>query len=306
MLEAWAGVPAARALDAGRDLMAARPPARERAPARCRRRAAREGFAAEAVLRARRRGDRLLGGAAGARARRRRAAGGPARRAAADARPAVGPAQPLPRPPRTGWPSWAAPAAARAAAARPRRRAHRRARRGRAVAALLTLTWTAGTVLIARRWSALYAGGVIAATGAMLAGVAGARRCWRPPPRSPPWRSAPRCACRRPTSSTPPGRARRALAAMLIGAGLGAAAGGRPERRLDGGRRSGARPAPVDGRRVLGRLPPVEVPAGHPARAVRRAGGGRRRRATRRGRACACCSARWAGSSPPPWCSPGC
>jgi hypothetical protein len=39
------------------------------------------------------------------------------------------------------------------------------------VAGLLTLTWTGGTVLIRRGWSLGYAAAVVAATGAMLAGV---------------------------------------------------------------------------------------------------------------------------------------
>jgi hypothetical protein len=89
------------------------------------------------------------------------------------------------------------------------------------VAALLTLTWTGGTVLIRRRWSPAYAALVIGATGAMLAGVAalavvavtaaattiGVVLALRVPA---------------PTIPQPPGRKRRAVAATMIGAGLGA------------------------------------------------------------------------------------
>jgi hypothetical protein len=42
---------------------------------------------------------------------------------------------------------------------------------GGTLAGLLTITWTGGTVLIRRRWSAVYVGTVLLATGAMLAGA---------------------------------------------------------------------------------------------------------------------------------------
>ena len=69
----------------------------------------------------------------------------------------------------------------------------------------------------------------------------------------------------------PPGRCGRAVAAAMIGAGLGVAAGRRPQRRLDRRRGAGARPAAVDRGELLGRLSPVALPAGDPAGAVGRA-----------------------------------
>ena len=43
--------------------------------------------------------------------------------------------------------------------------------RSGAVAGLLTLTWTGGTIVIRRRWSLAYAGMVVLASGAMIAGM---------------------------------------------------------------------------------------------------------------------------------------
>jgi hypothetical protein len=45
--------------------------------------------------------------------------------------------------------------------------------RSGALAGLLTLTWTGGTIVIRRRWSLLYAGMVVLATVAMVAGLPG-------------------------------------------------------------------------------------------------------------------------------------
>jgi hypothetical protein len=91
---------------------------------------------------------------------------------------------------------------------------------GGAVAALLTVTWTAGTVLICRRWSVVYAAGVIGAAGLMLAGlpalpVLGVTAALAA--------LAVAAALRGPVPDVllPAGRARRALAATAIGASLG-------------------------------------------------------------------------------------
>jgi hypothetical protein len=88
------------------------------------------------------------------------------------------------------------------------------------VAGLLTLTWTGGTILIRRGWSAGYAGAVVVATGAMLAGasapavlqsIAGATTI------------AVALALRLPETRPmhEPGRWGRALRAGVIGFGLG-------------------------------------------------------------------------------------
>ena len=176
----------------------------------------REGLAAEAVvLRAGGAGDRLLGRAAGGRARRRRGRARPARRAPADARAPVGAAQPLPRPP--AGPRAAAPRRPRARGCAPSLLVGGPAvadgARAGTVAALLTLTWTGGTVLIRRRWSAAYAGASCIAPRRRCspgcAALARARGHGRGDGR---WRVvAARCE-RPPARPQPPGRTRRAVA----------------------------------------------------------------------------------------------
>jgi hypothetical protein len=91
---------------------------------------------------------------------------------------------------------------------------------GGAVAGLLTVTWTGGTILIRRRWPAVYGGLILLATPAMIldlpalavlgttavltvVGVALALRGWTAP------------------EDRSPGHWQRALSAGLIGAGLG-------------------------------------------------------------------------------------
>jgi hypothetical protein len=89
-----------------------------------------------------------------------------------------------------------------------------------AVAGLMTLTWTGGTILIRRRWAAGYVGVIIVATAAMLGGM------------SPPavlgvtaaiTTLGVLAAVRAPTAGSlhPPGRWGRALSAGAIGIGLG-------------------------------------------------------------------------------------
>jgi hypothetical protein len=89
-----------------------------------------------------------------------------------------------------------------------------------AVAGLMTLTWTGGTILIRRRWAPGYLGVIIVATAAMLGGM------------SPPavlgvtaaiTTLGVLAAVRAPTAGSlhPPGRWGRALSAGAIGVGLG-------------------------------------------------------------------------------------
>ncbi len=89
-----------------------------------------------------------------------------------------------------------------------------------AVAGLMTLTWTGGTILIRRRWAAGYVGVILVATAAMLGGM------------SPPavlgvtaaiTTLGVLAAVRAPTAGSlyPPGRWGRALSAGAIGIGLG-------------------------------------------------------------------------------------
>ena len=226
VLEAWAGVPAGEALDAGAAAHAVlSAPPRSRARAGCRHRRARPAsrFEALAFVAA----VVAMACWAGPLAAEPGRTDGPERAdrgAAAHALAAVVPAQPLP-----GAPAWARqprampwvlagvavalvglPSAALGADG--------------AVAALLTLTWTAGTILIGRRWSAAYAAAVGLATVAMLEGllplavlavvatattaaavVAAVRAAAR----------------RRVTEARYPGRWGRALTAGTIGAGLG-------------------------------------------------------------------------------------
>ena len=89
-----------------------------------------------------------------------------------------------------------------------------------AVAGLMTLTWTGGTILIRRRWAAGYVGVIIAATVAMLAGIAplgvlGVAAAITT--------LGVLAAVRAPTAGSlhPPGRWGRALSAGAIGIGLG-------------------------------------------------------------------------------------
>ena len=62
-------------------------------------------------------------------------------------------------------------AAAPPAGGRARRRAGGAVRPSGALAGLLTLTWTGGTIVIRRHWSLVYAGMVVLASAAMVAGL---------------------------------------------------------------------------------------------------------------------------------------
>ena len=222
VLEAWAGVPAARALDAGRDLMAAHTPPREKSAGAVPAAPAREGFAAEAV-------SFVLAVVAIA------CWAAPLARELGTDVLRTGLLVALPLTLALQWGLRSRYLGRKDGMAHLGRHGRVLAvlpvvlvagltaalGEGGTVAALLTLTWTAGTVLIARRWSALYAGGVIAATGAMLAGV----------PALPVLAATAALATVAVVAALrvqaddvlqPPGRARRAVAAMLIGAGLGA------------------------------------------------------------------------------------
>ena len=221
VLEAWAGVPAGRALDAGRELMAVRTPQREKSAGALPEAPVREGFAAEAV-------SFVLAVVAIA------CWAAPLARELGAEVLRVGLLVALPLTLALQWGLRSRYLGRKDGLAHLGRHRLRLVLlpllltggltaglgEGGTVAALLTLTWTAGTVLIARRWSALYAGGVIAATAAMLAGV----------PALPVLAVtaalatvAVAAAVRVPVGDIlhAPGRARRALAAMAIGAGLG-------------------------------------------------------------------------------------
>ena len=222
VLEAWAGVPAGRALDAGRELMAVRTPEREKSAGALPEAPVREGFAAEAV-------SFVLAVVAIA------CWAAPLARELGAEVLRVGLLVALPLTLALQWGLRSRYLGRKDGMAHLGRHGRVLALlpvvlvagltaalgEGGTVAALLTLTWTAGTVLIARRWSALYAGGVIAATGAMLAGL----------PALPVLAATAALATVAVVAALrvqaddvlqPPGRARRAVAAMLIGAGLGA------------------------------------------------------------------------------------
>ena len=289
VLEAWAGMPADEALRSGRRSMARRPrPSRAPAPAACPAPAPQDGLAVEALSFV----IAVVAIAAWAaplseprrqRGRRDRADLG----AADDARPAVGARQPLPEPARGRRPP-RPPAAA--AAARRRRRSSPCPTlfmgRSGAVAGLLTLTWTGGTIVIRRRWS----------LGLRRHGRAGQRRDGRRDAGDQRARVHRRADHRRRRGRRPrAGRADRPPARPLgprrpgrgDRRGRGRRARHRPQRRLERRLDAGALPAAVEPGELLGRLPPVALPAGDPRDAV---GRGRARRAPARPRARARCA----------------
>ncbi len=92
--------------------------------------------------------------------------------------------------------------------------------RSGAVAGLLTLTWTGGTIVIRRRWSMAYAGMVVLASGAMVAGMPATNVLGFTAALT---TVAVAIAVRARTtpSGHPPGRWGRAALAAAIGAGLG-------------------------------------------------------------------------------------
>ena len=215
-------------------------------------------------------------------------------RAPADAGAAVGAAQPRTSAARTGSRSSADGRSCcrrwRSAVVALLGRGARRARR--LVAGLLTLTWTGGTILIRRGWSAsLRRATSCSPRRAMLAGAVRCCRCSsgiagattiavalalsaaraRPRHRRPAAGGAP---CR-------PG---------AIGVGLGLDAGRRRQRRLERGSGAGAGPAAVDGRQFLGRLSPAGASS---TRSRRRSPASRRSTATLRGVA-------WSPAANPP------
>jgi hypothetical protein len=222
VLEAWGGVPAGRALEAGRAVMAAQAPAQESSAGPLPEAPPREGIAAEAIsfvlaVLAIACWAMPLADAVGADV----------------VRSAVLVALPL-----TSALQWGLRSRylGRPDALAQLRRGGRRAAgvaavlasavvaalgAAGAIAVLLTLTWTGGTVLIRRGWPGRYAACVVAAAAAMLAGVA---------PEAVVGATAAVTALAvvvalrgsEPRPVQTPGSRRRAATATLIGAGLGA------------------------------------------------------------------------------------
>ncbi len=170
VLEAWAGVPAQRALDTARALMpetpvAARASVSKRQPARPRSGVLAEGAAFVLTVLAIALWASPLAAELGADVVER----APEGRVAVDARAAVEPAQPLPRDGPRGCSS-SLGIRSRSAVGACAIVLVPTAALGEsgALAGLLTLTWTGGTVLIRRRWFAVYGVIVAGATPAML------------------------------------------------------------------------------------------------------------------------------------------
>jgi hypothetical protein len=92
--------------------------------------------------------------------------------------------------------------------------------RAGALAGLLTLTWTGGTVVIRRRWALAYAGMVVAASGAMVAGMP-APNVLSATATLTTIGVALAIRARIASSGRPPGRWGRAIVAAAIGGGIG-------------------------------------------------------------------------------------